>query len=155
ADSGVRMKVVASDGGKFEREELVKSVVIAPSERYVIETTFPSAGSVALLNRVQALDHMIGSYWRETDTLGVVRAAERAAKPSYARQFSELRSNLDVASSFAPFRNAFGRGVDHDLVLTMRTHGLPASINNMLLGINAALEWNDGMPMMNWLATSE
>jgi suppressor of ftsI len=154
SDSGVRMKVVASDGGKFEREEWVQSVVIGPSERYVIEVRFPAAGSVALLNRVQALDHMIGSYWRETDTLGVVHVAQRAANPSYGRQFSELRSNRDVASSFAPFRNAFDRPADHDLVLTMRTHGLPASISNMLLGINAAVEWNDGMPMMNWLATS-
>jgi FtsP/CotA-like multicopper oxidase with cupredoxin domain len=148
------MKVVASDGGKFEREEWVKSVVIAPSERYVIEATFPGARSVALVNRVQALDHMIGSYWRETDTLGVVRVAKRAATPTYGRQFSELRSNPDIASSVAKFRSAFGRPVDHDLVLTMRTHGLPASISNMLLGINAAVEWNDGMPMMNWLATS-
>ena len=151
---GVRMKVVAGDGGKFEREEWVKSVVIAPSERYVIEARFPNAGPVALLNRVQALDHMIGSYSRETDTLGTVHVAERMASPSYDRQFASLRSNRDVAASFAPLRRAFDRPVDHELVLTMRTHDLPAAVANMLIGVNAAMEWNDGMPMMNWLATS-
>src|SRR5262249_30596623 len=25
---------------------------------------------------------------------------------------------------------------------------------NMLIGVNAPMEWNDGTPMMNWLATS-
>lgn len=37
----------------------------------------------------------------------------------------------------------------------MRTHDLPAAVSNMLLGINAAVDWNDGMPMMNWVATSK
>ena len=32
-----RMKVVAGDGGKFEREEWVSSVVMAPAERYVVD----------------------------------------------------------------------------------------------------------------------
>jgi len=50
-------------------------------------------------------------------------------------------------------RRDFDRPVDKSLVLTLRTRGLPAPIANMLQGINAAVEWNDGMPMMNWLTT--
>jgi FtsP/CotA-like multicopper oxidase with cupredoxin domain len=98
---------------------------------------------------------MIGSYSRETDTLGVVNVSGKAAAPSYARSFAELRSNRDVASALAPFRSAFDRPVDHELVLTMQTNGPPAAVANMLLGINAAMEWNDGMPMMNMVSTSD
>jgi FtsP/CotA-like multicopper oxidase with cupredoxin domain len=155
SDPRVRMKVVASDAGKFEREALVESVVIGPSERYVIEARFPGSGRVALVNRVQALDHMIGSYSRETDTLGVVNVSGKAAAPSYARSFADLRSNRDVVSALAPFRYAFDRPVDHELVLTMQTNAPPAAVANMLLGINAAMEWNDGMPMMNMVSTSD
>jgi len=155
SDPRVRMKVVAGDGGKFEHEAWVGSVVIAPSERYVVEARFPASGRVALVNRVQALDHMIGSYSLETDTLGVVSVSRAVAAPWHARSFAKLRSNRDVASSLAPFRAAFDRPVDRELVLTMRTNGLPAAVSNMLLGINAAMEWNDGMPMMNMVSTSD
>ncbi len=150
-----RMKVVAGDVGKLEREEWVQSLVIAPSERYIVEVRFPKAGQVALVNRVQALDHMIGAYTQEVDTMGMVAVGARVARPSLSRAFATLRLNGDVESSLARFRAAFARPVDHDLVLTMRTQNLPAPVANMLLGINAAIEWNDGMPMMNWLATSK
>ena len=43
----------------------------------------------------------------------------------------------------------------HSLVLTMRTQGLPGVVSNMLIGVNAAVDWNDGMAMMNWLATGK
>lgn len=151
---GARMKLVAGDGGKFEREEWVESVIIAPSERYVVEVQFSHAGRVHFLNRVQALDHMIGAYWREVDTLAIVNVAMPASKPLYAKSFTTLRTNADVRTSLTPFRRAFDRPVDRELVLTLRTTGLPPAIAAMLIGVNAALEWNDGMPMMNWLTTS-
>src|SRR5262249_23516152 len=118
------------------------------------EAVFPKAATVTMVNRVQSLDHMIGAYWRETDTLGVIRVGSAAASPTYGRQFAVLRANCDVSSALAPFRAAFDRSVDHELVLTMRTHDLPAVVANMLIGVNAAMEWNDGMPMANWLSTS-
>ena len=45
--------------------------------------------------------------------------------------------------------------MDRELILTLETKNLPAAISNMLLGINAPIEWNDGMPMMNWLTTGK
>ena len=151
--SGARMKVVATDVGKFEREEWVPSVVIAPAERYVVDVEFSRSGDVAILNRVQALDHMIGSYSLESDTLGTVRVAPDPAPVRYAARFAALRRNADVSAGIAPFRKDFDRPVDHALVLTLRTRDLPDAVGNMLLGINAAVDWNDGMPMMNWVTT--
>ena len=40
------MKVVASDVSRFEREEWVPSVVMAPAERYVVEVRFDTPGRV-------------------------------------------------------------------------------------------------------------
>jgi FtsP/CotA-like multicopper oxidase with cupredoxin domain len=168
--TGARMKIVASDGGTFEREEWVESVVIAPAERYVIEVAFARPGEIAMVNRVQALDHMIGSYSPEADTLGLVRvtalpptaetvAESRGTKHEaresgrYTRAFNHLRTNADVAASLAQFRRYLDKPVDHELVLTLRTRGLRAPISNMLLGLNAPVEWNDGMPMANWATT--
>ena len=152
---GARMKVVGSDVGKFEREEWVSSVVLAPAERYIVDVEFSRAGRVALVNRVQALDHLFGIYTPETDTLGVVRVSDQPVKPSYAREFAGLRRNADVASEIAPLRRLFEAPPAQSLVLTMRTQGLPAVVSNMLIGINAPVEWNDGMAMMNWVATAK
>jgi len=150
---GVRMKLVAGDGGKFEREEWVSSVVIGPSERYIIEVELPRGGSLPLLNRVQSLDHMIGAYWRDVDTLATIVVSGETSE-RHIREFATLRRNADVAASIAPFRRDFDRPVDRELLVTMRTANLPAAVANMLIGVNAALDWNDGMPMMNWLTTS-
>lgn len=151
-----RMKLVAGDAGKFEREEWVDNVVIGPSERYSIDVRFPRAGDVALVNRVQAIDHMVGVYWLETDTLAVVRVAQPRVAPARAAstmRFDSLRVNADVAASIAPFRAAFAKPVDRELVVSMRAQNLPASVASMLTGINAALDWNDGMSMVNATTT--
>jgi len=152
---GTRMKVVASDVGKFEREEMVPSVVLAPAERYVVDVEFGRAGRVPMLNRVQALDHMVGLFAPEEDTLGTVRVTDAAVAPRYATQFARLRRNADVAAEIAPFRRLFDAPPARSLVLTMRTEGLPAAVSNMLIGINAPMDWNDGMAMMNWVSTGK
>ena len=153
--AGARMKVVASDLGKFEREAWVSSVVLAPAERYVIDVEFARAGRVLFVNRVQALDHMFGTFSPEVDTLGVIRVGEVPATPRYAAEFSVLRRNPEVNAEIDPLRSMFESPPAHSLVLSMRTRGLPAAVSNMLMGINAALEWNDGMAMMNWVATGK
>ena len=152
---GARMKVVASDVGKFEREEWATSVVLAPAERYTVDVEFSRAGTTPLLNRIQALDHMRGRYSPETDTLGIVRVAPSPATPNYSAQFARLRTHADVAAEIAPLRRLFDAPPAHSLVLTMRTQGLPSALSSMLVGINAPVEWNDGMSMMNWLATGK
>ena len=153
--AGARMKVVASDVSEFEREEWVTSVVLAPAERYVVDVEFARAGRVALVNRVQALDHMFGTYTPEADTLGIVRVSKVPATPRYAAEFASLRGNAAMVAELAPLRPLFDGPPAHSLVLSMRTRGLPAAVSNMLIGINAALEWNDGMAMMNWVATGK
>jgi len=151
--AGARMKVVATDVGKFEREAWVSSVVIGPAERYVVDVEFAKLGRVALVNRVQALEHMFGRITPEVDTMGVVQVSSTPVRPSYKAAFGTLRRNADVIADIDVFRRFFARPVDHTVMLTLRTRNLPSAVSAMLLGINASVDWNDGMSMMNWVAT--
>ena len=88
------------------------------------------------------------------EEIAALAATHKSAPGSpYGAEFSRLRRNSDVTAELAPYRSLFAATPSHSLVLTMRTHGLPAAVSNMLIGINAPVEWNDGMAMMNWVAT--
>ncbi|MDX1547294.1 MAG: multicopper oxidase domain-containing protein, partial [Rhodothermales bacterium] len=103
------LKVVASDVGKFEREEWAESVVLAPAERYVVEARFPEPGTVALVNRVQAVDHRAAAFFAEVDTLALVHVEDTPVDDDLADAFARLRTNADVAADLAAYRAAFAR----------------------------------------------
>ncbi|HEY5062814.1 MAG TPA: multicopper oxidase domain-containing protein, partial [Gemmatimonadaceae bacterium] len=81
---GAPIKVVASDVSRFEREERVPSVVIAPAERYVVEVRFGGPHVYRIVNAVQAINHYAGEFSPEVDTLGAVTAGAAPAAPDYA-----------------------------------------------------------------------
>ncbi len=152
---GASLKVVATDVGSFEHEQRVENVVMGPAERYIVEARATTNGDLPIVNRVQALDHMLGSYSLETDTLAVIHVTGDGARPDARaiNSFETLHTNRSMTGDVARLRASFDKAPDKQLVLTLHTQHLPASIANMLQGINAAVEWNDGMPMMNWLTT--
>jgi FtsP/CotA-like multicopper oxidase with cupredoxin domain len=154
---GARMKVVASDLGRFEREEWVENVVIAPAERYIVDVRFDGAGEAALVNRVHAIDHIMARFFEETDTLGVVRIAPRPARPDHRTAFARLRANADVSADVARYREHFGRAPDRTLVVTLEPGDLPFPILPLLRFESVyrhPVEWSGTMPEMDWLATA-
>jgi FtsP/CotA-like multicopper oxidase with cupredoxin domain len=155
---GTRMKLVASDVGRFEREAWVESVVIAPAERYVVDVRFETAGAVPFVNRVQALDHTYGNFMALADTLGMVRVWEAPAVPDLSRAFGTLREAADVAAEVDALRPRFARPPEKQLVLVLEDRGLPFALaQRMKLDANFfnPVEWLGSMPMMDWLATAE
>src|SRR5204863_509681 len=48
---GAQMKLVGADAGRYEREDLVEEVLLAPSERVVVDVLFPGAGEFELQHR--------------------------------------------------------------------------------------------------------
>ncbi|MEO8479755.1 MAG: multicopper oxidase family protein [Gemmatimonadota bacterium] len=152
------MKVLASDVSRFEREERVTSVVLAPAERYVIETRFDRPGRVPLLNRVQAIDHYMGEFVAHVDTLGWVTVDRAAATPDYAAAFDSLRMNATVSADIERFRRYFDTAPDKRITLTVATTALPLA-TVQFMSIDTAyfhpVEWVDGMPEMNWLSTGK
>jgi FtsP/CotA-like multicopper oxidase with cupredoxin domain len=153
---GAPIKVVASDVSRFEREERVASVVLAPAERAVVEVRFDSAGRYALVNAVQAINHYRGEFEPEVDTLGMVTVDPAPARPDYAAQFGALRTNAAVIQDIDRYRPYFDKAPDRTLTLTVRPSGLPlATVQFMSIdtAYYAPVEWVDGMPDMNWLST--
>jgi FtsP/CotA-like multicopper oxidase with cupredoxin domain len=155
---GAPMKVVASDVSRFEREERVPSVVMAPAERYVIEARFEKPGQYALVNSVQAINHFTGEFEPAVDTLGIVTAGQTVATPDYAARFAALRAYPAVSRDVARFRRYFDKEPDQRLTLTVQTNSLPLAtvqFMNIDTAYFAPVEWTDAMPDMNWLSTSK
>ena len=156
---GARVKVVASDVSKFEREEWVESVVIAPAERYVVEARFDAPGEFEVANSIQAIDDFMGRFYDQLKILGRVTVRETATAEDLSAEFETLREHADVVADIDTFRAAFDREPDHQLELTLRLQDLPMPIMRAMefeAGLYAPpLEWNDAMPMMNWLSTAE
>ncbi len=152
-----RMKVVASDLSRFEREEWIESVVIGPAQRYVVDVRFPETGTHALLNRVQVLNRRSGTFFPVVDTLGLVHVAREPASPDLASEFRVLRAPDDVGREIARYREHFDRPADHKLVLVLENRGLPAALTQLMRlhrSYFTPVEWGAAMPMMNWLTTS-
>jgi FtsP/CotA-like multicopper oxidase with cupredoxin domain len=80
---GARLKLVGGDSGRYEHEELVESVVLAPSERVVLDVLFEEAGQLTLEHRTP----------ERTYRLATIDVADEPAEPPLAEQFGVLRSN--------------------------------------------------------------
>jgi FtsP/CotA-like multicopper oxidase with cupredoxin domain len=84
---GARMKLVGADAGHYEREELVEEVLLAPSERVVVDVLFPDAGGLELQHRTP----------EHTYRLASITVVDGQAEPSYRNEFERLRTNHDTA----------------------------------------------------------
>ena len=78
---GAQMKLVGADAGHYEREELVEEVLLAPSERVVIDVLFPEPGELELQHRTPERTYRLAS----------ITVADEQVQPSYADGFTALR----------------------------------------------------------------
>jgi FtsP/CotA-like multicopper oxidase with cupredoxin domain len=62
AVAGARVKLVGGDSGKYERETLVEDVLLAPSERAVLDVLFDTAGEVRLEHRTPDRVYELGGF---------------------------------------------------------------------------------------------
>jgi FtsP/CotA-like multicopper oxidase with cupredoxin domain len=157
------IKAVASDIGKFERESMVESVVLAPAERYVVEVRFPDRGAYALTNHVQGINHRQGVFLAETTHLGTVAvsgagsgAGSEPEAEAHRHAFETLRTNAEVVADIDRYRGRFAAEPDHELLLTLEVADLPMAIEqsmNLDWVYFNPVEWTGTMPVMNW-ATS-
>jgi FtsP/CotA-like multicopper oxidase with cupredoxin domain len=83
---GARMKLVGGDSGHVEHEEFVDDVVLAPSERVVVDVLFDQAGALALEHHTP----------NRVYPLAAIHVGEERAEPSLAEQFELLRTNADM-----------------------------------------------------------
>jgi FtsP/CotA-like multicopper oxidase with cupredoxin domain len=96
---GARMKLVGGDSGHTEHEQPVDDVVLAPSERAVVDVLFDRPGELVLEHRTPGRTYQLAS----------VSVSEERAEPPLAERFEELRTNADMAAErerIAPFLDA-------------------------------------------------
>jgi FtsP/CotA-like multicopper oxidase with cupredoxin domain len=85
---GARMKLVGGDSGHVEREEFVEDVVLAPSERVVVDVLFDRAGELALEHRTP----------ERVYRLAAIHVGGDRAEPVLAGEFGRLRTNADLVA---------------------------------------------------------
>ncbi len=82
---GAQMKLVGADAGRYEHEELVEEVLLAPSERVVVDVLFGEAAE---------LEHRTPE---RTYRLASITVADQPPEQSLAAEFEQLRTNRDMA----------------------------------------------------------
>jgi FtsP/CotA-like multicopper oxidase with cupredoxin domain len=84
---GARMKLVGGDSGHYEHEQIVEQVLVAPSERVVLDLLFEEPGELALEHRTP----------EQTYRLASIPVHDEPTEQSFAEDFEQLRTNLDLA----------------------------------------------------------
>jgi FtsP/CotA-like multicopper oxidase with cupredoxin domain len=96
---GTRMKLVGGDSGHVEHEQFVDDVVIAPSERVVVDVLFDKAGDLTIEHRTPNRSY----------SLATVHVSGERVESSFEEQFEVLRTNADMVAErerIAPFIDA-------------------------------------------------
>lgn len=155
---GAKMKLVGGDNGKYEKETFVDEVIIAPSERYVLDVLFDKSGKFNLVHNSKG----------EISNITKINVSNEKVDVSYKTQFQNLRANKDTIASIDPLRQYFDKPVDKSLTLDidigkmggmmggmggshMMPDGTMMSNSGMMMGGNDSekIEWEDTMSMMN------
>ena len=84
---GAQMKLVGGDSGHYEREEIVAQVLIAPSERVVVDVLIEEPGKLALEHRTPEKNYRLAS----------ITVADEPPEQSFADEFKQLRTSRDLA----------------------------------------------------------
>jgi len=96
---GARMKLVGGDSGHVEHERFVEEVILAPSERAVVDVLFEDAGELTFAHRTPGRVY----------PLARMKITEERAEPSLKDQFELLRTNEDMVRErerIAPYLDA-------------------------------------------------
>jgi FtsP/CotA-like multicopper oxidase with cupredoxin domain len=86
---GARMKLVGADSGHYEREEFVEQVLLAPSERVVVDVLFDEPGGLRLEHRTPEKSY----------GLATIEVVNQAAEPDLSQQFGNLRTQRDMQAA--------------------------------------------------------
>ncbi len=136
---GARQMLVGVDNGRIEREELVEAVLVAPSERAIVDVLFEQAGQLTLEHRTPD----------KTYPLGTVDVREQPVDRSFAQEFAILRWSAALDAERFSIVADFDRPPDKTLALVGDMgHG------GHHMGHEAGdIEWEDTMQLMNRMAT--
>ena len=111
---GAQMKLIGADAGHYEREELVDEVLLAASERVVVDVLFPDAGELELQHKTP----------EHTYRLASISVADEQPEQSLAEEFARLRTNRDMAGPTRTDRAVLQSATGQDALVRRRDgHG--------------------------------
>jgi FtsP/CotA-like multicopper oxidase with cupredoxin domain len=84
---GARAKLVGGDSGRYERETFIDEVLLAPSERAVLDVLFDSPGEVQLEHRTPDHTYQLGAFSVAEGTAGAAAGA-----------FEQLRTDPELTA---------------------------------------------------------
>ena len=99
--TGARMKLVGGDSGRVEREEFVEEVLLAPSERAVVDVLFDTPGDAHVEHRTPEHTYDLGAFSVAGDAAGDAAAF-----------FEELRTDPELSAERQLIERDFGREPD-------------------------------------------
>lgn len=101
---GARMKLVGGDSGRYERETFIDAVLLAPSERAVVDVLFDTAGDVRLEHRTPEQVYDLGGF-----------SVSRAQAGQAARSFEVLRIDPQLVAQHQAIGHDVERAPDKTL----------------------------------------
>lgn len=156
---GAKMKLAGGDGGAYERDSWTDGVVLAPSERAIIEVLFDKSGTFAIQNKTPEKTYVLGNVVVDDEPVDV----------SYANDFVQLKTHQGVVASIDPFRAYFNKAPDKRVALTVDMMGMSGMGGHMMpdgtmmggMGMmggapEGGIEWEDSdMAMMNQMSGTD
>ena len=101
---GARMKLVGGDSGRYEYETFVEEVLLAPSERAVVDVLFEAPGDVRLEHRTPDHVYTLGAFW-----------VAGAAVGGTAHAYEELRTDPELTAEHRSLAQDIERAPDKEL----------------------------------------
>jgi len=102
---GARLKLVGGDSGRVEREQFVEELVLAPSERAIVDVLFERAGELSLEHHTPERVYPLAS----------IAVAEQQAEPSLTDSFETLRRDPELSSERERLASYFAAEPDKTL----------------------------------------
>jgi len=144
------MKLVGSDLGRVEHEEFRERLLIAPSERWVVDVYFPEAGEFVLEHASSERSYRMATF----------AVSEGVAEHDYSAEFARLRHNPEFGDERERFAADLAREPDKVLLLQAEMPGMDHHMDMETghpPGASAPprplIEWEDDMPEHNAMST--
>jgi FtsP/CotA-like multicopper oxidase with cupredoxin domain len=149
---GARMKLVGGDSGHVEQEEFIEDVILAPSERVVVDVLFDQPGDLTLEHRTP--DRVY--------PLAAIHVSDEPVETSFTEQFDVLRTNADMVAErerIAPYFDAepdktLGFIAEMDMAGSEHSHEGHGHSHGEHKHTSAdGIEWEDEMVEVNRMTT--
>jgi FtsP/CotA-like multicopper oxidase with cupredoxin domain/cation diffusion facilitator CzcD-associated flavoprotein CzcO len=101
---GAKMKLVGGDSGRYERESFVDEILIAPSERVVVDVLFQSAGEARLEHRTPDHVYDLGAF-----------SVDVIASENASRSFDSLRTDPELVALRGSIQKHVDRSPDKSI----------------------------------------